>query len=643
MDNKQKILHYLSQQKHWVKAKDLAVHFSVSERQIRKYIASINQDAPLILSSIKGYQVDKNEYSQYLSNQDGPLTEQENRRRYILQKLLMHTEGYDLFDFADELFVSEATIKKDIHAIRPLIHRYRLNLIRSKSILRLIGNEEAMRKLMYSFISDYSFHDLFLQDCFHLFQSADDFHSIQGEMKKILEGYALTCNDFALNNLTIHLMIILDRVENGCMLEDSSGNSELNDSVSYQAALSFKNYVQKEFDICLNRSELINLSFIIDNNTNRSGNINYDYLNMYNIHNYVEQKYIDITKDIIQKVEENYFLFPFKENFISKFTLHIQNLFFRSQHHFSAKNPLTDIIKTTYPLIYDMAVFIAQELEQKYDVCLNEDEIAFISFHIGSYFEDNSFSKMTMVNCAFVYTDYYDFYKSALNKIIQKFEDKIAITNVMPVSACHDRLNQDIDLLILPIGGYVSCKIKSVSIKPFLDEQDLNQLEKAVDEISFLKQREELKGYILNFFSEPLFYKKTIPQKKSDLLKEMTDDLYQLGYTKQGFYDDVNNREALSSTSFHDVAVPHALTSKYIHKSFISIALFKDGIVWAENKIVHVVMMIGINDHSRRIFSKFFDQIIYMFDNPANIEKLLHAEHFDDFFIIINEIFQSEQ
>ena len=54
-------------------------------------------------------------------------------------------------------------------------------------------------------------------------------------------------------------------------------------------------------------------------------------------------------------------------------------------------------------------------------------------------------------------------------------------------------------------------------------------------------------------------------------------------------------------------------------------------------------MMIGINDHSRRIFSKFFDQIIYMFDNPANIEKLLHAEHFDDFFIIINEIFQSEQ
>ncbi len=641
MKNSNKILHYLLQKKDWVKASELSNYLSISQRQVRKYISTINDKEKIIISSSQGYKVNKKKYDAFVYKQKHIPTEQEKRHKYIIQKLITHPQGYNIFDFSDELYVSETTIKKDIHNIKSFIQKYKLIIVRNKNIIQLLGNEECMRKLIYSFISDYSFNTQFFQEGFHLFEIQYDYNEIQLKLKEAMKHYHLVCNDFSLNNLTTHLIIILNRVESGYQLSESIEDHQIIHSNSYRVALMMNDYFMEEYGILFNGSELTNISLIIANNVSQSNMINYDNLNLRNIHKYVDNKYIEITKNIIQMVEENYHLFPFKESFISKFILHIQNLFFRAHNNFHVKNPLTDTIKMSYPLIYDIAVFIAQLIKQNYDIYLNEDEIAFISFHIGSYFEDNSFTKMTRVNCAFIYIEYYDFYKTTLKKLCQRFDDKIAIVKIASISDYIDEINPDIDLLILATGINNHFKIRSVYMKPFPDLEDYYKIEEIIDEISFIKQRNELKDYILNFFNEQLFYKNPPFINKEDTLLQMTKDLSNLNYTGKDFYNDVLNREALSSTAFHDIAVPHSLTAKSTHKSFISIALFNEGILWSEDKYVHVVAMIGINDNSRKIFSKFFDQLIHMFDNPANIQKLLNTHDFDEFFNVINILFSS--
>lgn len=643
MKNSHKILHYLLQKNDWVKASELSNYLSISQRQIRKYISAINAKEQIIISSSQGYKVDKKKYDNFIFKQKHIPTEQEKRHKYIIQKLITHSRGYNIFDFADELYVSETTIKKDIHMIKSIINKYKLIIVRNKNIVQLLGSEECMRKLIYSFISDYSFNTQFFQEGFHLFELQYDYNEIQFKLKDAMKQYHLVCNDFSLNNLTIHLIIILNRIESGYQLLESIEKNQNIDTSSYQVALIMNDYFMEEYGILFNESELINISLIIANNVSQSNMINYDNLNLCNIHKYVDKKYIEITKNIIQMVEENYFLPPFKESFISKFILHIQNLFFRAHNNFHIKNPLANTIKMSYPLIYDIAVFIAQQIKQNYDIYLNEDEIAFISFHIGSYFEDNSFKKVTRVNCAYIYIEYYDFYKTTLKKLYQRFDNKIAITKVISISDYIDEITTDIDLLILATGINSHFKTKSVYLKPFPDLEDYQKIEEIIEEISFIKQRAELKDYILNFFNEQLFYKNPPFINKENTLLQMTTDLLNLNYTGKDFYIDVLNREALSSTAFHDIAVPHSLTAKNAHKSFISIALFDDGILWSENKYVHVVALIGINDNSRRIFSKFFDQIIHMFDNPENIQKLLNTHNFDEFFNIINILFSSNQ
>ena len=112
--------------------------------------------------------------------------------------------------------------------------------------------------------------------------------------------------------------------------------------------------------------------------------IDYSFINGSNISSFIEQRYIDIAHTVIHNVEECYLLDPFDEEFIAKFTIHVKNLFNRVEHNYYAKNPLTAKIKSTYPLIYDIAVYIAQQFKDMYDIILNEDEIAFISFRIVS-------------------------------------------------------------------------------------------------------------------------------------------------------------------------------------------------------------------------------------------------------------------
>ena len=76
-------------------------------------------------------------------------------------------------------------------------------------------------------------------------------------------------------------------------------------------------------------------------------------------------------------------------------------LFLRIKNNYTAKNPLTQKIKTDFPLIYDIAVYIAQILNKDYSVLIDEDEIAFIAFHIGSYLE-NSNKNQNKISCIFI-------------------------------------------------------------------------------------------------------------------------------------------------------------------------------------------------------------------------------------------------
>ena len=90
-------------------------------------------------------------------------------------------------------------------------------------------------------------------------------------------------------------------------------------------------------------------------------------------------------RGIVSRASAEYLVDLRDENFIVRLTLHVQNLVARAHEKTYSRNPLTRSIKSSYPMIYELAVYIASRLQSAEGIEVNDDEIAYIAMHVGAY------------------------------------------------------------------------------------------------------------------------------------------------------------------------------------------------------------------------------------------------------------------
>lgn len=408
----------------WVSAATLAGLLGVSTRQIRKYVAAVNDglSVPVILSSDKGYQLCQKAYRNYQLTKRQRVDTPSARQNYLLQELLINEELL-IYDVADTLYVSMTTIENDLRLLKEKLKVISLDLVRSQNTVRIYGEETDKRKLMSQLISQAIGNHFVFNEEIDLLTFHYQIWGFRSAIRNIFDECGIFTNDYALNVITLHLIIMIDRVRSGHPLQEHVDLKKVETQPGYQAAVAIAAYLFREFNKELNAAERYHLTLVITNNTTQ---INHEKINAQNIQNFIEQRYIEQAQKAVKQVEDHYCLEPFSEDFIAKFAIHIQNLFFRAEHHYQINNPLTDEIKLSYPLIYDISVSIAQYLSKTAQLEINEHEIAYIALHIGSYFESNGKGKMK-VSCCFVYADYYAQYIQIINKIRSQFDDQLII------------------------------------------------------------------------------------------------------------------------------------------------------------------------------------------------------------------------
>lgn len=67
--------------------------------------------------------------------------------------------------------------------------------------------------------------------------------------------------------------------------------------------------------------------------------------------------------------------------------LHLQNLLERMQLKAIASNVCLAEIKRTYPLVFEMSVFIGHIVEEYTKTSISEDEIGFLAIHLGAAYD----------------------------------------------------------------------------------------------------------------------------------------------------------------------------------------------------------------------------------------------------------------
>lgn len=615
----------------------LAQSLGVSPRTIRNYVKSINDiESDTVCSSQNGYFVNKSKSSDF-RKKISVSTPQNNEERieYILQQFMEKTDLY-VYDLCEELYISFSTLNIVLNKIKARLSEYGLQLINENGTLSIYGEEKSKRRFISSIITSEAQNNFInlnaLQDKFYDI----DIDFIYQTVLSLLKKYSFYINDFSLNNLVLHIAISVDRIKQNNISADFS----LNEASIISEGKSFTNELiaslEQKFNIVYNHAEKNEMMMLVFSRINTSEYISQanDKMNLF-----LQQKYVDITNDIIDFLENSYGISFHSEDSIMRFAIHIQNLFIRSKNNYYSHNPLVENIKTNCPLLYDISTSIALMLLEKYNTRINNDEIAYIAIHIGAMLEEQK-NFESHINAVLYYPDYYDLSKKLGLKIQNIFNDKIIITNIISDIRNSSIINNT-ELIISVTNLNTLNEIPCVVINPFLGDKDIKLLNETVKKIELKKKRKELENNFKKICNEKLFERHDGFKNEFECIDYLADKYIALGYADDNFKNGLIAREQLAQTSFGRFAIPHSIDHNS-YKTALNIMLLNKPVQWGDYK-VDVVIMLGFSKTDKYLFSAIFEPLINILSESKNISRISTAKTYEEFISLLIECIGDEE
>ncbi|MCP8676646.1 BglG family transcription antiterminator [Clostridioides difficile] len=621
---KELFLNFIKTQHDWIDSSTLANYLNVSTRSIRKYVNEINSNGEFILSSKKGYKVNLNNNCQTKVDSSENISP-DNRLNLILKELMVNSNGINIFDLSEELFVSPATIEGDIVKANKFIGSYNLKIKQSKFLLKLIGNESAKRKLMSSIIFKETGSDfLSLFDVQKIYQEYN-LTKLKENIIYILKKYNLFINEYAINNILLHLMITIDRIKKNNYIESVEVVNYIDNNNDISISRDISNFLESEYNITLTSAELYYLVFQL---TNKTTVLNYHEMDTKSLPNYIDEHFVKLTKKIIKNVYDLYLIDLSDEEFVVKFTLHVKNLISRAKNNQVLRNQIPQKLKDSYPLIYDISVYICNQIQTLENVDIDEDEISYISLHVGSFFDRQKLLE-DKVLCALITPNYYDLQFKIVRDLEKRFNESIEIIQIFSDTHNLDFDNKvDMVITTLPINN--RCPIPFVYVNPYLNRKDYDNIQSKFTQIKDRKNILTVQNHLEMYFSESLFMKNIYLDSAKDYIKFMGNILYENKYVKPNYIDDVLIREKMSSTAFNNnVAIPHSMKMDAL-KTGVCLIVNDKPVKWGEEK-VQIIAMIPINEKEKEKFNYIFESFIEILSEWNNVKELTKADNYSSF------------
>jgi len=340
----------------------------------------------------------------------------------------------------------------------------------------------------------------------------------------------------------------------------------------------------------------------------------------------VGDEILNLAYDLINKVNEVYYLDLYSESFMTPFSLHLKNLILRVKSETYTKNPMTQTIKASYPTVYDIAIYMSIELMQRYKIQIIEDEVAFLALHIGAEIENRKINEYK-IKCVLYCPEYMHIIDRLYNQLLIDFGNQIDI--IKTVTSKRDLPDESYDLLFSTIKTEHRVARDTLIISPFAYQIDKTKIYMTLEQIQKNNKNYILKKYFNNYFRSELFIANPKLESKDSLIHLLCNKMLEAEYVQSDFEEKVLIRENAASTAFENVAIPHSVEMDAFQTS-IAVAISKEGINWNEHK-VHIVLLIAINKTDKKIFHELYEAIIQLFCEKEVIESIKFCHSFQDF------------
>lgn len=636
-----RLLVILQKMDYWCKSSLLAEKLEVTTRTIRNDVSGVNCEYPdLIESSSSGYRLNPGISLPAELFATDKYAGKEERIPYLLSRFLVAHEEINLYDIADELFVSYQTIEKDIREMELQLNNFGLHIHKKAEWLRVDGSEHNRRKLLSHLVYRELNNNLY--DLINY--SKEGFQDIElNTIKCILcdtmKKNGISANEFTINAIVLHLSISIRRIqENQIIGAEAYEQASLEKHEEFIFAKQVAEEIRQKLGVAFPLEEVCYLAHHMIGKIKPQLN----GITLENLRKYIDGHYVDIATNLLTEVREAYGLDLYSkegDTFIH-FAFHIRYLIIRMRNGLKMKNPMEDWIKKEYPLIYEIAVFMAGMLSEmlKKNVC--EEEIAFLAIYVGAFLENkHNQADPSKVKTLLVCPQYLTIQSTILSTLDKQMGHILDFANESGKIES-DYSGQDVDLILstIPLGSSKKASSQElVVISPFPKQEDFHKINGAVERIQQHKSKRKFADTTLSWFRKDIFFTSEGCDDEWDAIRKMGQHMQQLGYVGENFVQQVIRREMLSSTTYGDgFAIPHS-TEMNANTTCIAVMMCKTPIKWGAFK-VSMVFLIAIKLEDRHSFTTFYDLLAGLFNRQDNLEKLYNATDYDDFINRLREV-----
>ncbi len=616
-----RLLGVLARDDVWLTAATLADALGVTPRSIRSYVTAVNARVPgsaAIESGPQGYRAGPDAAAALRTGAGMDAGTPRDRLHTLVRSLLAADDGIDVFETAERLHVSEATLEADLARVRGLLGGTELTLERSASRARLLGTEMAQRRLLsrlaHDEMDDGSFDLAALRRTLGAESvGVDALGAFKSDLVSELGGLGYFVNEFGIADVILHVGIAADRVSHHRGLEGAGGQlppaeSEVGEIVARLTA--------RHLHVTLGSGDVQHLATLVLTRVVAPG----ASAPSQGARERLDPEVETAVRAVVESAASEFLVDIAHEDFILRLALHVQNLLHRSRQQAWSRNPLTKSLKSTYPMIFEVAVFIASGLQERLGIPLLDDEIAYIAMHVGGRLE-RSRRADHLLTATIVCPGYYELHELLRSSVDRSLGQAIEVIGV-ETRVDPDWASIDTDLVLSTIDpGIANDRI--VRIQPFLTDADVDRVQTAAARIRrgrrLARLRTELEGYFV-----PSAFVRGLDATAGEegIIRDLGALLVADGVIDEDYVERAIQREQLSSTAFTDaLAVPHAM-GMTATRTAIAIGIAEPSVGWGEGR-VQVVALVAFSETDREAFQTVFEQFVEVFSERESVQRLV--------------------
>ena len=629
------LLEFLLKQHEYLSANQLAEKYGVSTKTVYQDIDKLNDffDEGELKSRIvkvprKGIKLSADEerkqiHSLLLVNKHESGVQDfspEYRESELIKRLFINQEDLDIYDFAEEMYVTESTVHRDIDKLEKNLGQFDLKIRIKHDQLFVDGDEWNIRKALQSYVIQVQ--SLGREENIERFFLEKDIEICNEAISRLSQKYHHQFSEEYSCLLLVECLVFKKRTENNNCLTERTSNliNDLNHlEVYFFSGELLESIINKSFsEISPYEIEAMAYSLLAYGFSIQSA----DYIQ--NIEHQVNE--------LINKVSNLLSLDLSKDNHLKlMLSNHISKMIFRLRNQIYITNPALEEIKKQYSSLFNVIWIAIRGLSKYYEINISNEELAFIVIHFQLAIE----KIVKPLNIVVICQNGIATSELIMSKLHKIFDSDAKITNINARELDFYDLS-NIDLIISTIA-LPEVKVPVIEVSPILTKDEIESIRSFYSEHmtdNYTLMRTSLDGRKFNLESlqtlikKPSLIRETVKSKK-ECIEKMIRECDATNRRIKEFKESILERETLGSTSVYTgVALPHC-DPRFVEQSELIVMTLDKPINWGKNN-VKLIILIAVAENDIPIFKDSLIALYSVIENQELMNELVQLENGDE-------------